>query len=247
MRTKYLIRLDDACPTMNHEKWGRVETLLDRYGIKPMVGVIPHNEDPMQMIDSDNNEFWADVNGWEKKGWIIALHGYNHCYTSDKGLAGLNPMWMRSEFSGMPLEDQREKIRKGVKIMRANGINPLFFFAPSHTFDEGTLEALRLESDIRTISDTIARKPYRIGDFVFIPQLGGHCAEIKIPGIWTFCLHPNTMSEESFIQTESFLRTHKEQFIPFNSINLSGVKEKDWFSKLISWTYFMQRKIRGIR
>ena len=58
---KYLIRLDDACPTMNCAKWVRVEDILDRYGIKPMVGVIPNNEDPEQVIDVYDDDFWSKV------------------------------------------------------------------------------------------------------------------------------------------------------------------------------------------
>jgi hypothetical protein len=30
MQTKYLIRLDDACTTMDSTKWRRVEAILDK-------------------------------------------------------------------------------------------------------------------------------------------------------------------------------------------------------------------------
>ena len=246
-KNKYLIRLDDACPTMDRTKWGRIEAILDRYGIKPMVGVIPYNEDPKQEIDSVDANFWNKVHQWENKGWAIALHGYNHCYSSDGGLKGLNPMWSRSEFAGLSLEEQRLKIRKGVAIMREQGFNPQYFFAPSHTFDENTLAALREESDICIISDTIAIKPYKNGDFVIVPQLGGHCVEMKLPGVWTFCLHPNMMSDENFVDTEMFIQTHKDQFVSFDKLDFSSVKQKDWFSKLLGWGYFTLRKIRGMQ
>lgn len=36
----YIIRLDDACPNMNHERWREVENLLEKYNIKPIVGII---------------------------------------------------------------------------------------------------------------------------------------------------------------------------------------------------------------
>lgn len=42
----YVIRLDDACPTMNHANWNRMEYLLDKYSVRPIVGVIPENQDP---------------------------------------------------------------------------------------------------------------------------------------------------------------------------------------------------------
>ena len=71
---RYLIRLDDACPTMDAEKWLRMENILDTYGVRPMVGVIPANKDPKQQIDAVDTEFWTKVKAWEKKGWAIALH-----------------------------------------------------------------------------------------------------------------------------------------------------------------------------
>ena len=246
-KSKYLIRLDDACPTMDKKKWDRMESILDVFSIRPMVGIVPNNQDDNLMVDKEDAGIWDKVKKWQQKGWAIALHGYDHCYISDGGLEGLNPMWSRSEFAGLPLEEQREKIKKGVAIMREHGISPKYFFAPSHTFDLNTLTALREESDIRIISDTIATKSYRFGDFIIVPQLGGHCVEMKLPGIWTFCLHPNMMSDENFVATEKFIQTHKEQFVSFDQLDFSSVKQKDWFSKLLSWAYFTQRKIRGIQ
>lgn len=72
---------------------------------------IPHNEDPKPVIDSVDADFWKKVHQWEDKGWGIP-HGYNHCYSSDGGLKGLNPMWCRNGFAGLRLEEQRTKIGK---------------------------------------------------------------------------------------------------------------------------------------
>lgn len=244
---KYLIRLDDACPTMDAKKWKRMEDILDACGVRPMVGVIPDNKDPKQNNNAEDPAFWNKVDNWVKKKWTIALHGYDHCYISEDGLKGLNPLWARSEFAGVPLLQQKEKIRRGVKILRSHGIDPLYFFAPSHTYDKNTLIALEEESNIRTISDTIATKPYKDGGFTFIPQLGGHCAEMKIPGIWTFCLHPSAMTEENFVATENFLKVHKDEFISFYDIDLISLKAKDFCSRLLSWLYFTRRHMKGIR
>lgn len=246
-KKKYLIRLDDACLTMNAKKWQRMEDMLDTYDLKPMVGIIPANNDPNQMIDAADSGFWNKVKNWEKKGWAIALHGYDHCFISDAGMAGLNPLWSRSEFAGVPLELQKEKIRKGVTVCKANGIEPKYFFAPAHTYDKNTLQALREESTIRIISDTIATRPYYKNDFIFIPQLGGHCTEIKIPGFWTFCLHPSVMTEEDFAATEKFLQAHKNEMLNFDELNLTNLKGKDLISHLLSWSYFIRRRLKGTK
>lgn len=245
-KTTYLIRLDDACPYMDRVKWQRMEDVLDKYDVKPLVGIIPANADPKTMINPEDGGFWKKAHSWEGKGWKIALHGYDHCYTSEGGLQGLNPMWKRSEFAGKPLVIQREKIKKGVAIMREYGINPNYFFAPSHTFDENTLTALREETDIRIISDTIGRWPYRIGDFWFIPQIKGRCIKVSMSGIYTFCFHPNTMSDAAFQNLENFLGKYKAQFIGFDDIDLSHYGRKSLFDKMLSWGFFTIRKMRGL-
>ncbi len=242
---KYLIRLDDACPTMDSKKWHRVEDILDSYGIKPMVGVIPNNEDPEQQLEREDIHFWDKVHTWKDKGWAIALHGYNHCYISTN--AGINPLWNRSEFAGVPIDFQREKIRKGVAIFREHGLNPQYFFAPSHTFDENTLTALKEESDIRVISDTVGVKPYKRGEFIFIPQFGAQCREMPINGLFTFCFHPSTMMEMDFVSLENFIFSHKTDFCNFIDIDLHDAKRKSVVDRFISWVYFTRRKLRRIK
>lgn len=247
---KYLIRLDDACPTMNHQNWESIELILDKYGIKPMVGIIPNNEDEKQTIDPIDALFFGrngSVSRWVSKKWAIALHGYNHCYTSSDGLKGLNPMWTKSEFSGLTLQEQKEKISQGLSILLKNGIFPQYFFAPSHTFDENTLNALRSESNIRIISDTIGFRPYKYKDFVFIPQFGGTCKKALFPGIYTFCLHPSVMSEAQIRHTEDFIKKHREDFIGFSDLDLTRICDKSLFDRCFSRLYFLRRKLKGLR
>lgn len=237
----YLIRLDDACPTMDKQRWNRIESILDSFGVKPMVGVIPANADPKQKVDKPDPNFWAKVKNWEDKGWAIALHGYDHLYISNNG--GINPLWNRSEFAGVALEEQKEKIRKGVEILKSKGLNPKYFFAPSHTFDLNTLKALDECTDIRIISDTIATKPYKWNGFIFIPQIGGHCRDMKFNGIWTFCLHPSGMDENAFKNLEKFLLKNQDKFTSFSNIDYDEIiKDKGMIDKLLSFIFFFHRK-----
>lgn len=200
--SKYILRLDDACEKMDIEKWDRMEQLLDKYGVKPLVGVIPHCEDPMMDDYPIDSNFWSKVNNWISKDWSIAMHGYNHVYSTECG--GINPINKRSEFAGEPLEVQKEKIRKGISIMREHDINPNIFFAPSHTFDKNTLLALKAESDINIISDTIANDVYYQDDFQFVPQQSGRVRKLPFKVV-TFCYHPNMMQENDFLILECFL------------------------------------------
>ena len=154
----FIIRLDDACPTMKTDKWQRIEEILDRFSVKPLVGVIPDNKDEKQMYAPYDSSFWNRVSIWQDKGWDIALHGYSHVYTEKE--AGILPYWRKSEFAGVPYDLQAEKIKKGLSILSEHGIRPMSFFAPSHTFDINTLRALHNNSDIRIISDGISFSPY---------------------------------------------------------------------------------------
>lgn len=243
----YLIRLDDACPYMDRVKWQRMEDILDKYGVKPLVGIIPANADPKTMIEPEYVGFWEKAHSWEKKGWSIALHGYDHECISDGGMRGLNPFWKRSEFAGLSLAQQREKIKKGYSILNGYGFEPKIFFAPSHTFDVNTLEALRQETDIRIISDTIGRYPYKKGDFVFVPQISGHCVKMSISGIYTFCFHPNTMNDSAFVALEHFLERYRDYFTDFDSIDIEKIREKSLLDKFISGVFFRLRKMRGLK
>ena len=78
--SKYIIRLDDACETMNLKKWKKIESILDELKIKPIVAVIPSNKDETLYLDQKISNFWELIFSWQKKGWEIALHGYEHKY-----------------------------------------------------------------------------------------------------------------------------------------------------------------------
>lgn len=244
---KYLIRLDDACPYMNRVKWKQMEDMLDKFGIRPLVGIIPANADPKTMIEPEDFKFWDKAHLWENKGWSIALHGYDHVCISQGGMKGLNPFWKRSEFSGLPLEQQREKIRKGYDVLKENGFYPKYFFSPSHTFDTNTLQALKEETPIRIISDMVSLKPYKVDDFLIIPQFSGHCVDLAFSGIYTFCFHPNSMNDEQFQQLESFLIKNKELFISYDGIKKEEYGRMRLNDKLFRWLFFTYRRIKDLK
>lgn len=242
----YLIRLDDACPYMDRGKWQLMEDLLDKYSIRPLVGIIPDNADPKTMIEPEDPFFWEKAHTWVQKGWNIALHGYEHLCISDEGLKGLNPFWKRSEFAGLSLDQQKLKIRKGIRILREHKFKPKYFFAPSHTFDKNTLQALREETDIRIICDTIALKPYKQDDFVYVPQILGHCVNVPICGTYTFCFHPNTMKNCDFNALDKFLSCHQSSFISFDDIDHNELDDISWVDYLAKNIFFLLREIKGL-
>ena len=154
---KIAIRLDDITPGMDWKKFLEFKELLDRYGIKPLIGVVPDNQDPMLSTGESREDFWEYVKELKEQGWVIAMHGCTHIYNSKSG--GMFPLNDFAEFAGNSLEVQREKIRRGKSLLEEKGIVTDFFMAPAHTYDENTLLALK-ENGFTKITDGFGKKSY---------------------------------------------------------------------------------------
>lgn len=240
MTTHYLIRLDDASPYMAAENWQRMEDLLDRYGIQPLVGIIPANADPETMIDQEDSLFWEKARRWMDKGWKLAMHGYNHVCTTHSG--GLNPVHHCSEFAGLSYEEQCEKIITGYTVLRQHQLEVAWFFAPCHTFDQHTLRAIRHHTSIKYISDMMATKPFKYDGFSWMPCQMGVLRWMPISGYWCACYHPNQMSDADFKALEHFLKNHHQDFVSFSDIPEPG--QRTLKDRLLSFAYFLFRRIK---
>lgn len=235
----YLLRLDDASEYMDVEKWVKLETILDKYNIKPIFGVIPRNRDEdFAKRYTKNSSFWELAKKWKDKGWAPALHGYEHVFCSTQG--GINPVNKKSEFAGVSLNEQREKVERGYSIMMEKGLEPKIFFAPAHTFDENTLIALRDKTGIRVISDTIANDVYFYNGFFFVPQQAGYVRKLPFK-IATFCYHPNNMQIKDYERLENFLEKYSREFISFNDLKLKQ-KKRSLYDNLLKNAYFAKRR-----
>lgn len=248
MSASYIIRLDDACNTSDLNKWKAIEEILDEFDVKPVVAVIPDNQDSTLKFESENTDFWQMIKRWEEKGWAIAMHGYQHKYHFVNKRRLVLPYYDRSEFGGLSLEDQQNKIRKSLDIFRANHIEPKLWVAPGHSFDEVTLEALRREVPFRLVSDGIAFQPYSYKGFTFVPQQLWSIVEKKF-GTWTICLHPDTMSLQDI---NVFKVAIAKGFIRDNLISLGQVsnleRRKGLASSVFSaWFWFRYRLVSFIK
>ena len=237
----YYFRLDDASEYMDAEKWLRIENIFDRYDIHPLVGIIPQNKD-QSLITAYQKDiaFWDKALKWKAKGWKIALHGYEHLYLSRDG--GINPVNNRSEFAGISYDMQAEKIRNGYEDLISKNIKPEVFFAPSHTFDNNTLLALKNESEIRIISDTVANDVYYKDGFYYIPQQSGNVRKLPFKVV-TFCYHPNMMLDNDFVKLESFIKVNRKKIANFEDILLKK-RKLSLIDKLYNKLYFLKRMLR---
>lgn len=206
MRAKYIVRLDDACPQMNHENWHRMEELLDKYQVKPLVGVIPDNHDP-EFTWPEDERFWERARSWQDKGWTIAQHGCRHLYLPEaKRRYFQKSHSLHTEWAGVDGEVQKQMMREGYNLLRENGLSPTGFFAPAHTFDGNTVTACKRIPELKFISDGYGLMPYRKAGMTFLPSICDGPFLMKVPGIFTFVAHPSVMSVESFARWEKFLQ-----------------------------------------
>ena len=208
---KYIIRLDDACPTMNHESWDRMDALLRKYGVKPLVGVIPDNQDP-EFSWTEDEHFWEKMQAWEEEGYTIAMHGLHHKYLPAKRRKYFQRSHgVNTEFAGVPIEEQRRMLMEGEKILRKHGLTPTCFFAPAHTYDANTVKVLAEGvGNIRYISDGYALAPYQEAGMVFLPTICDRPTPFPV-GVFTFVFHPGTMTEVRFRRLEKFLNRYRDR------------------------------------
>lgn len=238
----YIIRLDDAAKHMDLEKWDKMETLLNKYKVKPIVGVIPDVKD-VELIENYQkvDQLWDIVKRWNDNGWNIAMHGYDHFYLTKSG--GMNPVNKRSEFAGVSLDEQLKKIHSSNELFNENGITPRVFFAPSHTFDLNTLIALKQATSINVISDTVANKPYTYKGFNFIPQQYSSVRKSSF-AFTTFCYHPNLMEDSEFERLEEFLKLNYKTHV--NNLSTIKYRKRTLYDLLLRFAYFSFRRLRSI-
>ena len=136
--TGILIRFDDIAPNMNWKMMDKCERLLNEYKIKPVIGVIPNNQDPELMAYEKRDKFWQIIKNWKKKNWEIAMHGYTHVYDTETNKRDYFKYGGKSEFFGHSFKEQLSRLVKGKKIFDQNNIVINTFFAPNHTYDFNT-------------------------------------------------------------------------------------------------------------
>lgn len=209
-----LIRIDDIAPNMKWDYFFRAKKIFDKYNIKPIIGVIPKNEDKdLKQYPKCSFDFWQEIRNLQNQGWEIAMHGYEHIYDSSCKNDYLRHSG-KTEFAGHEYKIQFERIQKGVEIFKQNGINLKSFFAPNHTFDVNTILACK-NLGIQTIVDGYGIRPYDENGIIFIPQL--FYSLFLLPfGFQTIQIHLNYFDEKNYLNFENFLIKNHNKFIIFS-------------------------------
>ncbi len=237
--TQYILRFDDVHPTMNWEKFHALELLCTTYNIKPIIGVIPNNQDKTLETTQTKPDFWPYIKSLATAGWIIAQHGYQHTYrTTHPGILGINE---QSEFAGRPYQEQYQDIAKGKEILEYNLQQPItWWMAPAHSFDIATCKALHTLG-FTTITDGIALYPFYQHGLTWIPQ------QLWLPkpmpfGLWTICIHPNTIASSQLAMLEQFIKNHHQSFV-----NPSLSARQHWLNTPFRFAWYAALHIQQLK
>ena len=239
----YIVRFDDICPKMDWETWDKVEKVLVAEGIKPILAVVPDNRDEKLHSGKEHEHFWSKVQDWQKMGWSIAIHGYQHLYqTNDPGLLGLNKY---SEFSGLSYEQQSKMLREAIKIFESHDIKPNLWVAPAHSFDEVTVRVLS-DLGIEVISDGFFKGPVKHMNMIWIPQQLWKFRHFR-SGIWTVCYHVNGMKKKELDKICSDLILYKKSIISLdNLLKNTSINSLTTFDHVFSIVWVKLVKLKRI-
>ena len=223
MYNKYLIRLDDLSPFMKKKNFFLIRDLLDNYNIKPIIGIIPNNKDHEIKFEKYNFNFWKLVYELQKNNYFVAQHGYTHEKLSNQsGIMGINNL---SEFAGLSLKDQINRIIAGKKILTSKKIKTNAFMFPFHSYDENSLNAIK-QSGFKYIIDGYGLKPFLYKNLIHIPFL--FSKPIKVPvGIYTICLHTDSMDEKDFDFISRFIEKNHKNIIGMNDLDLNSLSRSN--------------------
>ena len=234
---KIAVRMDDITPDMDWEAFFRVKEILDRAGIKPLLGIVPDNRDPNLHKVESRQEFWEVMRDLQADGWCMALHGMHHIYASQNG--GMFPLNNLSEYAGLPYETQCEMIRRGKDILEQNGIHTSLFMAPAHSYDKNTLKALVMNG-FTGVTDGFGDTQYQYKNLTFYPiSFRMEKTLQKKNGYSTMVLHANTMTERDFEVFESRIGNQKlcqnSEFISYQDYLQVPARTRTWPNRSLEW------------
>jgi len=227
---------------MNWDIWSEVEQILVELKLSPIVAVVPDNEDPDLKVGPAHPGFWGEVRKWQTSGWTIGLHGYQHkLITRESGVVGIA---QRSEFTGLSQQEQQAKLHRATEIFGREGVTLDVWVAPSHSFDQRTLFALK-QLGLKVISDGFALAPHRDANgLLWIPQQLWKFRWRPF-GVWTVCFHHNRWTKKDMASFRADVQTYREQISDLRSVvNLYSCRHHQVFDDLYAGVHMATRLLR---
>ena len=214
MSGRIAVRMDDITPDMNWENFSFFVELFEKTGITPLLGIVPDNRDSSLSCGPADDRFAQTMRELRERGYVIAMHGCHHLYTTKKG--GMFPLNHASEFAGVPYERQKEMLLYGRQKMREAGLDTDLFMAPSHSYDRNTLKALR-ETGFTKLTDGFGRRPYLWAGMTFYPISFMLNRSLKQKnGATTMVIHANHMTDADRQSYADLFREYGDRMISYS-------------------------------
>lgn len=226
---KICIRIDDICENMNWEKFNRFVDILDKYDLKPLIGIVPDCKDDELNTDQRIDDYKEFLRFKKQDGWTFSMHGYEHKYVTQKG--GMFPLNNYSEYVGLSYKEQYHKIQDGKKKLEAIGVDTDIFMAPAHSYDKNTVKAL-LENGFKYITDGYGSNPYKYEGMTYLPISMLRSLEKKgKSGITTYVVHTATMRDQDFEYYDNLIGNNRSQFVNYSEMLNIPVKNRNIFGR----------------
>ena len=240
---KIAVRLDDITPDMDWERFLKFKALLDKYQVKPLIGVVPDNRDE-NLKGSQTGapaDFWKYIRELQKEGWTVAMHGYRHIYTTGKG--GMFPLNHFSEFAGIPYEKQEAMLLEGKSLLSQKGIETDIFMAPAHSYDYNTLKALKA-TGFQKLTDGFGKKPYTWKGLTFYPisfRLSNTLRKKK--GYSTMVVHTGTIQEKEWNTYTGYFEKKDVEWIDYSDYLQQEPKKRNIWGRIAEYGMTMVKAI----
>lgn len=241
MTAKYLVRLDDASESMDFDKWSQVEQVLRSQSIKPIVGLIPMNRDHTVMRGNPNSRLYRQtISRWRSYGWSFAMHGTTHEMQAT-GDTLIFPVKRRLEQANQPIEAYEELLSKAYNRLKDLGVDVKLWISPGHAITQERVELIHKTLSIDIFSDGYSIRPISKYGVKWLPcQLSS--LRWRPFGLWTACLHPNTMSRATISYLATSVESLRQQITCLDEIIHDSFPQESLFDRFCTYLYHSRHR-----
>lgn len=226
---KITVRMDDITPDMDWKSFDAFVEMFKKYGIKPLLGIVPCNRDLKLAIDPPDPDFYKKMTALQQEGYCLAMHGCYHVYKTKKG--GCFPLNPQSEFAGRTEKEQRQLLQTGKEYLEKNGIFTGIFMAPGHTLDKTTVKLLK-ELGFAYITDGYGQAPYKRWGMTWFPiSFLQRFLLSDRAGTATLVIHANHSSVQELKEYDRLFAQYRDNFIPYSALLEMEAKEQRFIAR----------------
>lgn len=156
-------RFDDPSATSDHDLEKNIINIFSRFKFSLTVAVIPYRKSKSGEITKISKENISHLIKAEQSGILdIALHGHSHL-SRGSGING-----SASEFSGLPIDQQRHLIKDGGALVSSVfGKKTIGFVPPWNCYDQNTANVL---SELSYEYISAGEKNFKSGSLAAVPR-----------------------------------------------------------------------------